>query len=234
MENSLIDDKSTGRPAGWDMGTGDDRQQESRSAPGPEVKQEAKTVAAQVAEAPAPGAQGNSPWRHTTTPQPASTHSIFDAAKLTTGQMAKSPENSKFGGNIPNVWQYDTEPFPNDLRACYAILRILDGYQVLNRHASKEWLRRRGLLGKHIALLSNGPKAPEMTADVVAGLQKAQHERPAAMAARLAELQTYLANPITAELATLDIEAEANDPESRSKLSIAPKTRLILHPAIAQ
>jgi hypothetical protein len=236
MSKTLLEDNSNGTRPNWDLGTGtDDNGRVQSQAPIERVAateqaaSEAKTVAGTISDSPAPVA---SPWRHTSTPQPAATHGgCEDAAGLLPGATAR-PTASKFGSNIPDVWEYDSEPFPDDLNKCYAIVRTLDNYQVFNRAQSKEWLRRRGLIGKHIQKISNGPKPIEMTADIIAGMQKAQHERPAAMNARLAELQAYLASPISAEPIELDLDAEASDPDSRQKLAMTPKTRLVLHPTV--
>jgi hypothetical protein len=213
MSKTLLEDNSNGGAAAWDMGTGEEHGQPQPAA--------------------APIAPGVSPWRHTSTPQPRATHGVQDAAgKLPDAKG--NPRGGMYGGNMPDTFD---ENLPDDLQGLYSLIRQVDNYyfsEFRSRTARKEYLRRRHLIGEKIRMLSNGPKPIEMTADIIAGMQKAQHERPAQMNARLAEIQAYLASPITADPITLDLEAEASDPDSRKNLGRTPKTRLVLHPTVTQ
>ena len=207
----LEDDSSTAKPAGWDMGTG-----ENEGQPQP---------------APAPG---DSTWRHTASPTPTTTHGIQDAAAVLPERAKAAAGGNKYGGNMPD--EFD-ENFPDDLKKCWAIVRTIDNYYFSNARsaaATREYFRRRSMVGKHIMKLSNGPPAPEMTSDRIAEMQRARDERPAMMNSRIAELTAYLVTPFPDESATLDMDKEASDPEARQKLGMSPKLRLILHPAVVQ
>ena len=186
-KNTLLeDDSSTAKPADLDMGTGEHEGQPQ----------------------PAPG-QGASPWRHTATPTPEATHGIQDAAGVLPASAKATAGGNKYGGNIPD--EFD-ENFPDDLKKCYAILRTIDNYYFSNTRsaaATKEYHRRRSLIGKHITKLSNGPPAPELTSDRIAEMHRARDERPARMKSRIAELTAYLATPAPSPFA-LDMDGEAD------------------------
>jgi hypothetical protein len=214
-KNTLLeDDSSTAKPAGWDMGTGEHEGQ-PQPAPGP----------------------GASPWRHTATPTPEATHGIQDAAGVLPASAKATEGGNKYGGNMPDEWEYDTAPFPADLQKSYAIVRTIDNYYFYNSRsaaATKEYHRRRSLVGKHILRLSNGPAAPEMTSDRIAEMQRARDERPAAMKSRIAELTAFLAIPVTTAPSALDLDSEASDADARNKLGMSPKTRIMIHPAVVE
>jgi hypothetical protein len=214
IKNTLLeDDSSTAKSAGWDMGTGEI---EGQPQPAPKA--------------------GASPWRKTSSPTPTATHGIQDAAAVLPASAKATDGNNRFGGNMPDEWEYDTAPFPDDLKKCYAILRTIDNYYFSNTRsaaATKEYHRRRSLIGKHITKLSNGPPAPELTSDRIAEMHRVRDARPAMMKSRIAELTAYLATPAPSPFA-LDMDGEASDAGVRVNLGMSPKTRILLHPAVMQ
>ena len=201
------------KAADWDMGTG-----ENEGQPQP---------------APVPGA---ATWRKTATPAPTATHGIQDAAGVLPDR-AKAPQGGNlYGGNMPDLWLYDTEPFPDDAQKCWAEVRKIDAYYFSNARsaaATTECFRRRRLVGAKIMELCNGPKAPEMTSDMIAEMQRARNERPAAMKSRIAALTAYLATPAPSPF-VLDMDGDAADAGVRVKLGMSPKTRVLLHPEVVQ
>jgi hypothetical protein len=207
MKNSLVEDNSTGRKPDWDV------------------------EAAEDLGTGQPAGAGKSPYRHTTTPQPASTHGgIADAG----GVKAGAAPVEEFGADFPAAFD---ESFPAALGKCYNILRAVRALPERNRKQANEKARRGGLISAHIRKISNPPAAIHISADEAAKVKIAHHQRPQWMAARLDELVKYLASPPTAELASNPASLlEDNDTpsEARQKLSADPKQRLCGHPAVLQ
>jgi hypothetical protein len=216
MNNSLLED-SGGKNPDWDMGTGEGER--------PKAGIVAAPVKATEAQTPKPMP---SVFRHTVTPQPAETHTNALPELPPTVPQAGKPEN--FPKGFPA--EFD-ERFPDNLAACYGMLRAVDALptHMVTKHGLveqpklvKEQLRRRVLIGEHIQKLSgNRQVIPQILADDHAAFQRAQHERPANLKARMDVLQKFVTTPLPGISGGYEPDSE----NTRDNLGLMPKLRLL-------